>query len=400
VWLHGGAFVMGTGATPLYAGGRMAHRGDAVIVTINYRLGALGFLNLRGVLADPPPCNLGIRDQVAALEWVRDNIENFGGDPENVTVFGESAGAMSVGTLLGIPTARGLFHRALLESGAASNVATAQQAGLAAEAFVDELGARDLALLEQAPVSALLAAQRAATLRLGFRTGALPWQPSVDGDFLPAAPLESVGKGDARDIPLLVGTNRDEWKLFSLADRAGRRMDDAGLLRRFERALPRDAAERALAAYRDALGARARPFDLWETFQSDRMFHYPAHRLAGLQSAHAPTYAYVFDWAPPGLGARIGACHGLEIPFVFGTLREPLLRPVFAWTPGARRLSDRMQRAWLEFARCGDPRHDDLPEWPTYDDNRRATMRLGTECVVRDDPFARARSFWGERERS
>jgi para-nitrobenzyl esterase len=407
VWIHGGAFVLGSGSTGLYDGLRLARSGGVVVVTLNYRLGALGFLDLAALWPGRFVPNAGLRDQIAALRWVREHIAQFGGDPEHVTIFGESAGGMSVATLLGTPAAQGLFQRAIAQSGAADHVSTPARAARCAEVFLEELDVRTPEALVESPTPAILAAQARASLRMGFVDGALPWQPSVDGDLLPLPPREQIGKGMARDVSLLVGTNRDEWKLFLLGDRKARNLDEAALRRRLARALPgqdgsgRALAERAFDAYRRGAASRAAtPGQTWEAFQSDRIFHVPAHRVAELHSPHAPhTFAYLFRWSPPGLRRFVGACHGIEIPFVFGTLREPLLAPLFAFSPGAGRLSARMQRAWVAFARSGDPGHEDLPEWPAYDATRRATLSFDTRCQVEDSPFDAALRFWGALER-
>jgi para-nitrobenzyl esterase len=401
VWIHGGAFLMGSGSTALYDGSHLAKAGDAVVVTLNYRLGALGFLNVRELSSRRAAANLGLRDQIAALEWVRDNIEAFGGDPENVTIFGESAGGMSVGTLLGTPAAHGLFRRAIAQSGAAHNVSSRVRADAVAHCFLEQLGAKRFEALEEASVSELMGAQRRTTALMGMATGSLPWQPSVDGELIPEQPLAAVAAGRGARVPLLIGTTRDEWKLFMLGDRAGRRLDASGLERRLSRVLPegdRELVRRAVRVYRDAAGgSRARPSDLWVSFQSDRIFHHPAHSLAGLHARHLPeTYAYVFDWSPPLAGRVLGACHGLDVPFVFGTQREPLLRPLVGLTPEAGRLSQRIMNAWLAFARSGDPAHESLPAWPAYREDSRDTLVLGRRPRVERDPFGAARSFWGE----
>jgi carboxylesterase type B len=270
--------------------------------------------------------------------------------------------------------------------------------------FLEACGASDLADLEQRRTSEILAAQRRATAELGIGHGVLPWQPSVDGDLLPIPPLEAIAKGLARRVPLLVGTNRHEWRLFMLGDRKGARLDESALARRFSRALPGDdasgrpLAQRAAEAYAKMSERRLpRPRDRWEAFQSDRVFHQPAPRLAAAQREHAPTFAYQFSWSAPGLGRQLGACHGLEIPFVFGSLREPALRPLFALARHARRLSDRMQDAWIAFARSGDPGHDDLPDWPAYGEDA-ATLRLTRRCRLERDPFGEGVRFWNEVE--
>ena len=403
VWIHGGAFTLGSGGSRLYDGTHLAARGDVVVVTLNYRLGALGFLDPRLLPGDAVP-NAGLRDQIAALRWVREQIECFGGDPENVTIFGESAGGMSVGSLLGSPAARGLFQRAICQSGAAHNVSSPARSRQVAETFLEELGVDRLAALEETRVADLLAAQRRTSMKLMGIDAAMCWQPCVDDELLPLPALEAVGKGNARGVPTLVGTNRHEWRLFMLGDRKAARLDEGGLERRLARALPgADAfgvalARRAALAYAEMEGRRLdQPRDRWEAFQSDRIFHQPAHRLAAAQGEHAPTFAYQFSWVPPGPMRRVGACHGLELPFVFGTLREPMLRPLLAFASQARRLSSAMQRAWIEFARCGDPGHAGLPDWPTYGE-KGATLRLTRRSRLEHDPFGAGVRFWNEVE--
>jgi len=407
VWIHGGAFVFGSGSTPFYSGRRLAQRG-AVVVTLNYRLGALGFAHfgLLGVPGAEDMVNLGLQDQVAALRFVREHIAAFGGDPGNVTVFGESAGAMSVGTLLGTPAARPLFQRAILQSGAAHNVSGPERAARAADALLRELGATPrtaLRTLAETPVEALLAAQHRATLALGIIHGTLPWQPAVDGRVIPRQPLDAIAAGEAAGIPLLIGTNRDEWKLFTLFDRRTRSLDADGLRRRLARVLPeKDEAgvgfgERALELYRSARTGRGRsgPLELWEAFQADRIFRYPAARLAELQAVHEPrTFKYLFDWAPRLGRQRIGACHALEIPFVFGTLRHPLLRVLVGASGESLALSRTLRDAWISFARSGEPSSPALEAWSPYEGRERATMRLGPRCELVRAPLEEERRFW------
>jgi para-nitrobenzyl esterase len=388
VFIHGGAFLMGSGSTLLYNGSRLAARGDVVVVTLNYRLGALGALDLRGTLgADDAPANLGLRDQIAALAWVRANIDAFGGDPDAVTIFGESAGAMSIGTLLGTKAASGLFRRAILQSGAAHNVSTPEQAQRVAALYLKLLGphGESLARLREAPLRELLRAQREAAFQLALPLGGLAFQPCVDGDLLPESPLVALERGSAKDVSVMAGTNRDEWKLFMIADARSRSMDEAALRRRFARVLPESEAERAYASYRSAPHAK-RPDDTrerWSAFQGDRVFHWPAARLLELASRHSrETFAYSFTWSPPLLGRQIGACHGLELPFVFGTILEPWLRPWLGAMPGARKLSHRMQESWLAFAKTGHPGHAGVPFWPAYDTEKRQAMKFGRNCAA------------------
>ena len=403
VFIHGGAFLMGSGSTLLYNGSRLAERGDVVVVTINYRLGALGGLDLRALLAgsESTSANLGLRDQIAALHWVRDNIAAFGGDPEAVTVFGESAGAMSIGSLLGTPAARGLFRRAILQSGAAHNVSTPEQARRVAELYLKLLGphGESLAQLRAAPLDELLRAQRETTFQLALPLGGLAFQPCIDGDLLPESPLDAIERGSAAGVSVLAGTNKDEWKLFMLGDARARRMDEAALERRFARVLPAPTAERAYESYRHAPHGRrsSEPRERWSAFQSDRIFHWPAARLLELQSRHSrETFAYSFTWSPPLLERQIGSCHGLELPFVFGTILEPWLRPWLGAMPGARKLSHRMQEAWLAFARTGQPGHAGVDFWPAYDTEKRQVMVLGRRCAAMPGYADSALRFFGE----
>ena len=404
VWIHGGAFILGSGSTPLYNGWRLAKRGDLVVVTINYRLGALGFLSWEGICEpeDRPPANLGTRDQIAALEWVRDNIENFGGDPENVTVFGESAGAMSTATLLGVPSAKGLFHRAILQSGAAHNVSSPSVAAKVSLNFLEalEIKGPPVRQLLTASVTDLMRAQARTSARAGLEDGIMAWQPCVDGDLVPDQPLHAIARGVAADVPVLIGTNRDEFKLFMVADRIW--LDDHKLEDRLRNLLPgedaegRKFADTALETYERAKGPRGRDAsERWAAFQSDRIFHYPAARLADLQSNHqSSTYAYLFEWVPPAIGRALGSCHGLELLFVFGATRSGVMRAGLVANPSAQRLCNRMQDAWIAFARTGDPNHEDLPDWPAYSRSCRNTMTLHEQCSLREDPHHKGRNFW------
>ncbi|MDG2308444.1 MAG: carboxylesterase/lipase family protein [Candidatus Binatia bacterium] len=404
VWIHGGAFTLGSGGNELYSGSRLARRGDVVVVTINYRLGAVGFLNADGSFGKDNGIvpNVGLHDQIAALEWVRDHIGAFGGDPERVTVFGESAGGMSVGTLLGIPAAQGLFERAILQSGAAHNVSTEAKAAEVSRLFLEELGANGATpeAVQSAPVAALLAAQGAIADRLGVMLGVLPWQPSVDGTLVPESPYTAIASGRVRPVPTLIGTNKDEWRLFLMGDPRLRTLDEPAFERRVRRTLEavvgsndERLALKAVARYGPALGT---PLQRWCAFQSDRVFHAPAAMLAERCAASgAPAYTYRFDWVPPMVGAYTGSFHALEIPFVFGTLRGGFLRAVLGATVDARSLSNRMQQSWLSFARDGRPAADNLPAWESFTTENPRTMILAPGCGVREDVHAPAVRFFG-----
>jgi para-nitrobenzyl esterase len=407
VWLHGGAFTAGGCALPVYDGGALARRGDVVVVTVQYRLGALGWLALPEQLdVGEAGANFGLLDQIAALRWVREHAERLGGDPERVTVFGESAGAMSIGALLGAPAARGLFSRAILQSGAAHNVtprAGAERIGALFRAALGE-GAADLAALRALPVAAILDAQQRAADESWRHVEGLAFQPVCEegaaGAVLPRPPLAALAAGHAAGVAVLAGTNLDEWNLFALADPKLASLDDEGLVRRVLRAPPRGVgdpeafARRAIAVYRAARAARGAPAgarELWLALQSDRVFRIPAQRLLEAQRPHQPhCFAYLFTWPSPALDGRLGACHALEVPFVFGQLRDPRAAQLVGEGPAAQRLAERMMDAWLAFARDADP------GWPAWDAAQRTTMVFGAECTVATDPLGAERAVWDE----
>ena len=399
VWFNGGAFVMGSGSQPGYEGSRLAGPGGVVGVTGNYPLGALGFLHLAEHDPDHPDAgNLGILDQIAALRWVRDNIEAFGGDPDNVTIFGESAGGMSVGTLLGTPEAQGLFHKAIPQSGAAHNVSDTSHAAGITEAFLAKTGIDSVEDLKRLRVEQLLEVQ--ADFVLSFFTGIdrhtddrngvrIPFQPVADGVVLHRRAIDHVAAGSAAGVPILVGTCRDEWPLFPC--RAPAELDDAGLEARLAKVFhdPADAA----AVYRSSLPGST-PKDLFGAAVTDLTFRIPAIRLA--EAAHAngsDVYAYQFTWESPAMGGGFGACHALDVPFVFGTTEAAGLGILLGDAPPVS-LVDAMQESWLAFARTGDPSNDRLGRWPTYEPERRQTMRLDEATEVLEDPESERRDLW------
>jgi para-nitrobenzyl esterase len=407
VWIHGGAFLIGAGSTAVYEGQDLARRGDIVVVTINYRLGALGYVHLNGICGEEfrDACNAGLRDQIAALQWVRDNIDRFGGDPANVTVFGQSAGAMSIGALLGAPRARKLFHRAICQSGAAHHVLSQEQANEIAEVFLARLDAprRTSGALARLSAARLLKAQGATNRELANLERLMIFLPVVDGELIPEPPLDAVAGGAIADLPILIGTTLDEWKLFTPVDTGIPAIGERGLIERMAEILPTAAprAPKAVAAirsYRKAVRARGgdtSPFEVWSAFQSARVFHYPAALLAEAQcKARGSVYSYLFTWHPPALRRPVGACHALEVPFVFGLTNRSFLRPFIGLAPSAARLSRRMQYAWINFARTGHPDHDRLPEWKPYDVDSRATMLFGRQCRAERAPLEQERRLW------
>ena len=393
LWIHGGAFTIGSGSSPIYDGSALASRGDVVVVTINYRLGVLGFLNLAEATsgAIPSTGNEGLLDQHAALLWVRDNIAAFGGDPGNVTIFGESAGGMSVGALLGMPRARGLFHKAIAQSGAAHTANSRERANKVAEKLLQKLGTSDpTALGARSPDELLHAVTQLSPGpgRMDPEIGGMPFQPVVDGEVLPARPIDTIAGGSAAGVAVMVGSTLEEWKLFGAMDRSIRGVDDAGLAARLGDGLSKSDAVALIDAYRKGRSERGEPVgaaDLFFAIQTDRIFRAPGLRLAETQRAHDPrVYTYQFSWKSPMMGGLLGACHALELGFVFGT--HKMMEQFCGSGPEADALAHAMQDAWVAFDRSGDPSTPALA-WPAYDETRRATMFFDATSAVQDAPY-------------
>lgn len=390
VWVHGGAFVNGSGAVPQYDGTAFARDG-VVTVTINYRLGVDGFLHF----GDDGPANRGLLDQVAALEWVRDNIAAFGGDPRRVTVAGESAGAMSVGALLSMPLARGLFSRAIAQSGAGHHALTAETAGRVAAALAERLGvpltrtalaAVDPAALVQAQAAL---SQEIAMLPDPVRWGEIAlnlmaWEPVVDGEVLPALPIRGIEAGAGAEVDVLTGSNTDEHALF-LVPNGFVDLVDHNVLEMVLRGygLPAEGVD----PYRSA-APTASPGELLVAIASDWFFRVPAVRLAEARAgAPGRTHLYEFAWPSPQFGGRLGACHALEIPFVFHTLDAPG-SDAMSGSAAPRELADVVHRAWVDFVTTGDP------GWPAYDLDTRPVQVFGTLTAVTPDPRGEQRRVW------
>jgi len=399
VWIHGGGFTSGAGSIPWYSGTRLAAQDGVVVVSLNYRLGALGFLHLPSLgEAFAASGNVGLLDQVAALRWVADNIAGFGGDPGNVTVFGESAGGMSIGCLLGMPEARGLFRRAIPQSGACQAVHDPADADEVAADVARAAGAR-LEDLPGLPVDQLLAAQQqVATHRLGGFAGAggplLPFAPVVDGVALPRHPLDAVAAGSAAGIDLLTGTTAEEFRLFTIMLHSDELTDEA-LRARIGRVVGGDRVDEILAAYRGELGGASND-DVAVAVATDWIFRIPAERLLEAHAPHGPTFSYRFAWRSTAFDGRLGACHALDIPFCFDVVdRQGSSFFLGEVTDGARGLATGMRSAWASFARSGTPDGVGLPEWPGWDPERRATMVLDDPSGVVDDPLPGTRQVWG-----
>ena len=382
VWFHGRGFYAGAGSERLYDGARLAKRGDLVVVTVNHRLNVFGHLYLGKVGGEEfaTSGNAGTQDMQLALEWVRDNIAAFGGDGGNVTIFGESGGGAKVSTLLGVPSARGLFKRGIIQSGPRLNGTPLDDAIANTETVMSKLGVRTAAELQALPMEKVLAA-----VTTEVRTTP-DFGPVTDGKYLPADMFVPQAAASARDVPIIVGSNRDEYALYAReAPNFGKRTEAE--IRQELAPLYGDAVDALIDAYKKSRPS-ASPWDLMIAIRSSR-FHVGTVRLAEAQSKVAPTYVYSFDFEPTPLKAA----HAAEIPFVFSNATaDPNARP------GAREVEDAMSDAWIAFARTGNPNHPGMPAWPTYDARTRAVMVFDTKTAVINDPRASERTVWEGRK--
>lgn len=377
VWIHGGGFAIGSASQPVYDGGRLARDGGVIVVTVGYRLGSLGFLRLCDATGGRIPAtgNEGLLDQVAALEWVQRNIAAFGGDPGRVTLFGESAGAMSIAALLVMPVARGLMHRAILQSGSASAVHDVERANRVAGLFLEQLPRE----LRDDPVSAdiatLVNAQRVIHGRMMFdeRLTVMPTRPVVDGTLLPDVPLAAMRAGAAARVPVLAGYNREEWRYYALVDRGLQRLDEASMRKRLSYHFDDAQIAALLEASRFEAGGRDEAFRVFCDVIGDLAFRVPTARAIEALSGRQPVYAYRFDQPCPAMGGRLGACHYSDVAYPFATIDTPGMAQLFGRDESARRVSGEMLRAWSGFARDGRPPGD----WPSA--TQRGVFRFGPE---------------------
>lgn len=380
VWIPGGSFKIGGNALATYDGTRLALDGDLVTVAVNYRLGVSGFLAAPGV-----PTNLGLRDLVAALEWIQAEIGGFGGDPGRVTLIGESAGAGAIAHLLAIPGIERLVHGAIIASGAPGATLPAATAATVATAVFAAAGTQDVDALRALPAEDLLAVQAEADTALLASVGMMPFHPWIDDDLLPAAPLDAVRRGALAPVPIVVGTTSQEMELFRDA------VPD----------LPAEFAAAWLGPKLEAITGAAVPAgrvvaglaaagDLVEAI-ADTDLHLPALLLAdGHARAGHPVWRYRFDWPAPG----IGAAHATDLPFHFGTLDVADWRSFLAADPAADDLSVAMRAAWAAFCHTGAPACDPIGAWPRHDPTRRTVVTLGREITTTDDPDADRRRAW------
>jgi para-nitrobenzyl esterase len=398
-WCHGGAFIAGSGSAAWYDGTHLCLKGDVVVATINHRLGALGYLHLEDLAgAEFESAGIaGMLDIVAGLQWVRDNIAAFGGDAGNVTIFGESGGGAKVSVLMAMPAAKGLFHKAIIQSGPAVQMASRDDASESARQLLAELKiepARARELLK-VPAQRVADGQAAVLKRVSAMSFAnrrrVGFNPVVDGKHLPGGPFEPVAPAISAQVPLMIGTNKDEMTLFFGLAPWLDNMDEAALRERV-RMFVGDRGDSALAAYRRARPNDS-PRDLVLAIATDHAMRIPSLVTADRKVAQngAPVFVYLFTWETPVLKGRLKSPHALEIAFVFGTLEGTGLA---GDSPTRFPLSDKMMKTWLAFARSGSPNNDAIPQWPRYSTDRRPTMIFDNACKIEDDPYRAERLAW------
>jgi para-nitrobenzyl esterase len=400
MWFHGGAFAYGNANTPRTRGSRLAARNDVVVITVNQRLNIFGHLDLSasGDERFRLSGNAGTLDMVAALQWVRDNIAAFGGDPGNVTIFGESGGGAKVSTLLSMPRAKGLFHRAIIQSGAAIRLRTQDRARALTECVLRHLGATP-ASIQTVPVADLLAAVDPAQKALGPSPMPLfdryPFGPVIDGDVLPAHPFDPAASDIMADIPLIIGDMKTETANFlAVVDKVwDRSLTEAEMRQRVE-AIAGPHTGRVIELY-GQLYPDLNPAERLIAVTTDSNFRVRSLALAQRRAAlnRGPVWMYSFEWETPVLGGKLKAPHAMDVPFTFNTLD---LTNATGGRPDAQALSDTMSSVWAAFARNGRPDHASIPAWPTYDSARRATLVLDKVCRIENDPRGETRRLWQE----
>ncbi|MFX1281217.1 MAG: carboxylesterase/lipase family protein [Promethearchaeota archaeon] len=393
-WIHGGAFIMGGGTHEFYEGLELAKRGNVVLVTINYRLGALGFLYIPGVTI-----NAGILDQALALNWVHDNIEKFGGDPNNITIFGESAGGYSVVTLPVMPAAKGLIRRIIAQS---APVIDPELSDRSTRGFMRKLKIKkgDIDSLRKIPPEKIIQAQN--EFMGSDPNSLLAFRPLIDGDTIPKHPLKAFRDGELKRIDFMIGTNLDEAKLFTYLDPGFNEMvksagENAVLGVMGTSGIDMRKAKEILEIYKTARKDKlsVKPMDLLDAVITDIMFRIPTIRLLEAQSKFQPnTFNYLFTHQSAQFEGGLGCPHAIDIPFVFNTFDAPGISDFTGRGSDVDNLCEVVMDAWIAFAHTGNPNHKNLPEWNPYDSKKRTTMLLGKQYKVGIDIFSKEREAW------
>ncbi len=392
-WCHGGGFATGSGSSPDNDGTNLVRRGDVVVVTINHRLNVLGFGNLSEFSRDfAASGDAGMMDIVQALQWVRANIAEFGGDPNTVMIFGQSGGGRKVETLLAMPSAKGLFHRAIIESGAAITVVDRDVAIQNSERLLAKLGIEkaNVRELQKLPVGQIMTAYFAVMKdNAGADQSLAGFAPTVDGHILPQHPFHPKASPVSADVPVMIGCTRTEMTLFSLNDPSAFSQNDDQMRGRVKDLLGAQAPG-IIDVYRK-LNPTASPSDIYFLIASDYRYGAPTMKIAERRAAlgKAPVYLYYFTWESPVQGGRLKSPHTMEIPFAFDNVK--ITARLTGGGEEAMALADKVSSAWIAFARTGDPNTPKLPHWPAFNAKDRATMVINNVSKVVNDPLKEQR---------
>ncbi|MCF1422896.1 carboxylesterase/lipase family protein [Mangrovimonas futianensis] len=392
VWLHGGGWTSGSGSCKIYDGENLAKRGDVIVVTINHRLGASGLTDFSRVIGGDfeNSSNLGIRDIIAALEWVKDNIAAFGGDENLVTIFGESGGGWKVNTLLGVPSAKGLFHRAIVESGPLTRFLTPEEADEIAKSVLEELQIKpgNAEALNSISFQDVLKAEAAVMKKMpmsfqapGFPTG---FWPVIDGDIITEHVYDQEAAPSGKDVPLLIGQTGTEFTLFMLRDKAAYELDDSGLKTRIINMFGELLASKILQAYKNDFPEYS-PSALWFRIFSDYAMGALSSEIMDVRSVAdaAPVYAYRFNWQTPISDGKLYSPHTIEIPFVFDNVKTEAGIIMTGGGEEANELAKTVSSAWVEFAKTGKPSLGSDSEWPVYTQENRESMHIDIQSEVK-----------------
>jgi para-nitrobenzyl esterase len=390
LWCHGGGFSTGSGSSPGTDGTNLSRRGDVVVVTINHRLNVLGFTYLADLAGAgfAQSGDVGMLDIVHALKWVRENIAQFGGDAGNVTVFGQSGGGRKVGTLLAMPSAKGLFHRAIIESGATIKLVERDQANRVAGELLSMLGLNKSQVreLQNLPIEKVMGAYFTVVRSMNVDQMTMGFSPTVDGKAVPRHPFHPTASDVSAGVPVMLGSTRTE--LTSSADAAAFSLSEEAMRERVRNLFP-DHATHIIETYRTA-NPGAAPSDLYFLIASDNRYGAPVMKIAERRAAlgKGPVYLYYFCWESPIDGGRLKSPHTIEIPFAFDNVKSSRLT---SSSPDAPALADKVSDAWIAFARKGDPNTPKLPRWPAFNQQDRPTMVFNNESKVQNDPIRQQR---------
>jgi len=386
VWYHGRGYVQGSGSEDWYDGTALAKRGDVVVVTVNHRLNVFGYLNLETLGGDEFAGSgmAGMLDATLALQWVRDNIKNFGGDPNNVTIFGESGGGAKVSMLLAMPSARGLFHKAIIQSGAGLKARNKQAAHENTLTLFKTLGIAEdnVEALQNIPMEKILTAMN----KMGAR-----FSPVKDDRYLPMQPFDKIATPWSDGIPIMIGSNKDEVALFNAADPKLKTLTDVELKERISKKHP-DKADAVIAAYKKNR-PDATPWDIFISIGSDTSFRMPSIKLAEakIAASNAPVYMYLLDWETNYGGGIFKSPHAVDIAMVFSHVDKV---PLSGTREDRFELETAMSEAWIAFARVGNPNHSAIPHWKTYSTESRDTMVFDVPSRLVSDPRKAEREVW------